>query len=219
MKEVFSYNKDPDKTAYMNWRTNPHEPIHNMQVLANGYIQAAIELAKSCLDDNSDKKADVIVFPMLFSLNQGIELYEKTIYWSLNILLENKKAYPDNHKIREIWYSDKEKIKQFGFDESAGRGEKEFYSMSEVLEKYLNELYRKIGKDNMVDTAFHNIDFSRYPLNNRNEEHFYIKEVNNVVIDLENFISVTKDIYECLERLSGYYYSLVVESWRKNKTP
>lgn len=215
MKEVFSYNSDTDKTAYLNWRTNAHEPIHNMQVLANGYIKAAIELAKCCLRDNSDKKADVIVFPMLFSLNQGIELYEKSIYWSMNILLDNKKHYPDNHKIREIWYANKEKIKQFGFDENEGRGEQEFYSMITGLEIYLDELYEKICKDDSFDMAFHNIDFSRYPLNNKNEAHFYIKELDNVVIDLENFIIVTLDISECLDRLAGYYYGLVVEKWQE----
>lgn len=215
MKEVFSYNTDINKTAYLNWRTNAHEPIHNMQILASGYIQAALELAKCCLEDNSDKKADVVVFPMLFSLNQGIELYEKAIYWSLNILLGYKTTYPDNHRIREIWYSDKEKIKQYGFDEEEGRGEKEFHSMITVLEKYLDELYKKICKDDSINTAFHNIDFSRYPLNNQNEIHFYVKQLDNVVVDLENFISITLDIYECLNRLSGYYYELVIKKWNK----
>lgn len=190
-----------------------HEPIKNMQVLAKGYMVSALELAKGCLHDNSDKKADIIVFPMLFSANQGIELYEKSIYWSMNILLENKKPYPDNHKIREIWYSVKEKIRKYGFDKSAGRGKDEFDSMVITLEKYLDELYMKIGKDGDINTAFHNIDFSRYPLNNRREAHFYINEIDNVVIDLENFLMLMEDIYKCLDRLAGYYYELVLLKW------
>lgn len=61
-------------------------------------------LAEQCLKDNSDKKADVLIFPMLFSVNHAIELYEKSIYWSLNILLENKSIFKENHNIRGIWY-------------------------------------------------------------------------------------------------------------------
>ena len=61
-----------------------------------------------------------------------------------NILLGYKKAYPDSHRIREHWYSVKEKIKEYGFDEEAGRGENEFRYMIRVLEVYLDELYSKI---------------------------------------------------------------------------
>ena len=38
MKEIFSYNVDVNKTAYMNWRTKYHEQIHNMIVIADGFI-------------------------------------------------------------------------------------------------------------------------------------------------------------------------------------
>ena len=44
MKKIFSSNADINKTAYLNWRTDKHEPIHNFQVLANGYLKAAIDL-------------------------------------------------------------------------------------------------------------------------------------------------------------------------------
>lgn len=213
MKKIFSYNEDINKNAYLNWRISKYEPINNMQILANGYMQAAIELAQTCLDDNSDKKADIIVFPMLFSVNQGIELYEKAIYWSLNILLGYKKAYPDSHRIREHWYSVKEKIKEYGFDEEAGRGENEFRYMIRVLEVYLDELYSKIMPNGNFDMAFHNMDFSRYPLNNKMEKHFYVHESVNVVVDLENFVSVFENIFNCLDRLSGYYYQLVLDKW------
>ena len=35
-------------------------------------------LAQDCLQDNGDKKADIVVFPMLFSANHAIELYLKS---------------------------------------------------------------------------------------------------------------------------------------------
>ena len=175
-----------------------------MQVLAQGYMSGAIELIQSCLKDNSDRKADVLIYPIFFAMNQGIELYEKSICWSLNILLGHKKFYPQNHNIRDIWYIDKEKIKKYGFNEHEGRGEKEFYSMSEVLEKYLNDLYKKIALDDSISNAFYNIDFCRYPLNKKNNMHFYVKESGNVVVDLEVYLYVIKDISECLYRYKLY---------------
>ena len=65
MEKIFSYNVDIDKTAYMNWRTRPHQPIHDMMIIADGYMKAAIMLAQDCLQDNMDKKADIVVFPIL----------------------------------------------------------------------------------------------------------------------------------------------------------
>ena len=62
MDKVFSYNEDIDKTAYMNWRTRQHQPIHDMTIIADGYMKAAVMLAEDCLRDNKDKKADIVVF-------------------------------------------------------------------------------------------------------------------------------------------------------------
>lgn len=49
MGRIFEYNKDIDKTAYMNWRTKQDQPIHDMIMLADGYIKAAIMLGEDCL--------------------------------------------------------------------------------------------------------------------------------------------------------------------------
>lgn len=214
MKNVFSYNADVDKTAYMNWRTNHHQPIHNMNTIADGYFESAIILAQQCVNDNRDKKADILIFPMFFSVNHAIELYGKSICWSLNILLGYKSTYKENHDIRGIWLTAKEKIKKFGFDDT--RPENEFNKMVINLELYLDELSKTIGETKDVNTAYYNIDFSRYPLNNRSKNHFYLNKFDNVAIDLENFVEIFSDIHDCLERLATYYYNLVVESWQDN---
>ena len=44
MEKIFSYNVDIDKTAYMNWRTRQHQPIHDMMIIADGYMKAAMLL-------------------------------------------------------------------------------------------------------------------------------------------------------------------------------
>lgn len=59
-KSVFSYNTDAEKTAYLNWRTDKHDAIHNLGVMAKGYMDSAIMLLNDAITDNSDKKADLI---------------------------------------------------------------------------------------------------------------------------------------------------------------
>ena len=74
MEKIFSYNVDIDKTAYMNWRTRPHQPIHDMMIIADGYMKAAIMLAQDCLQDNMDKKADIVVFPILVLCQEKVQI-------------------------------------------------------------------------------------------------------------------------------------------------
>lgn len=52
MKKIFSYNVDIDKTAYMNWRTRPHQPIHS------DYDSRNIEILKRIMlvDENDSQK-------------------------------------------------------------------------------------------------------------------------------------------------------------------
>ena len=145
MKEIFSYNTDVYKNAYMNWRTDKHQPIHNINTLAKGYFESALLSIRDCLNDNIDHKADGLIFPILFSINHAIELYEKSLCWSLNILLGYNSTYKDNHDIRGIWYTAKNKIIEFGF--GYGREEKVFMEMIVPLEKYLDEIYQNIMTD------------------------------------------------------------------------
>jgi hypothetical protein len=71
--------------------------------------------------------------------------------------------------------------------------------------------------DDDINKAHFNIDFSRYPFNNRNEYHFYLKTYDNVVVDLENFLTMVVDIANCLGNLAVYYYEMVVESWQQEQ--
>lgn len=211
-KKIFSYNNDINKTAYLNWQTYDRQPIHNMNVLAEGYRNASICLIEKCLENNEDKKADTLIFPILFSINQGIELYEKALCWSVNILLGIRASYTHNHDIRGEWFNVKNKIKQFGF-EISGSDEEEFNKMIKPLEEYLEEIMSTIDMDGNINKAYYNIDFTRFPLNNRDQRQFYIDSFKNVVVDLEYLNNITKEIFECLDRLSGYYYELVLEKW------
>ena len=65
--------------------------------------------------------------------------------------------------------------------------------------------------------AYLNIDFSRYPTNNRNEYHFYLSDNKNVSIGLEIFLEYVKEIYNYLKRLAGFYYESVLYKWEYEK--
>ena len=206
---VFEYGI-VDETAYLNWRTNRYDPVGNMCVMAEGYMDASKILLDACLEDNEDKKADAIIFPILFSFNQGIELYVKALLWSLNIVLGYKKKYSKKHDIRGIWLESKKKIKQVGFDSEAGRGEKEFHNMITVLENYINELYKEIANGSSINDAYYNIDFSRFPIDARFMNHYYVEKNGNEVVSLISLKDTIFDVADCLSSLSGYYYDLAM---------
>ncbi|MFA9466234.1 MAG: hypothetical protein ACERKN_18360 [Velocimicrobium sp.] len=114
--------------------------------------------------------------------------------------------------MRGNWLTAKRKIEEFGF--GYGREKNDFDKMINCLEAYINEISKNIMDDD-INKAYHNMDFSRYPLNNRNEYHLYLKTYDNVVVDLENFLNMVVDIEDCLYSLAVYYYELVVESWQQ----
>lgn len=202
MGKIFEYNKDIDKTAYMNWRTKQNQPIHDMIILADGYIKAAIMLGEDCLENNADKMADIIVFPMLFSANHGIELYLKSINWSLNMLLDKNETYCRSHDIRQIWNNVKKRMTEY---EKNKNNRTQFKEMTRELDDYISELYEKIDTEHNDNVRMKNMDFSRYPFNSNNEEHFYIENQGNEVVDLEMFVEVFKKIGDNLNCIAGYY--------------
>ncbi|MDE5781422.1 MAG: hypothetical protein K2I03_08085 [Lachnospiraceae bacterium] len=208
MKDVFSYNSDVNKTAYMNWRTNHHDHIFNMIVIADGFMNSAIMLAEAALEDNWDKKADSIVYPMLFNANHAIELYLKAAVWTLNILLDNEQKIEGKHNIQQILQTLIKRVQTFESDKDK---RKQFKDMINGTKLYVNELFQKIESQDGKGKK-DNMDFSRYPLDEHYIPHFYINEFDNVVIDLENFIVRFKEIGENLHLISTHYLFNVLES-------
>ncbi len=116
MKDIFSYNADVNKTAYMNWRTSHHDHIYNMIVIADGFMNSAIMLAETALIDNWDKKADSLIYPIIFNANHAIELYLKATVWTLNILLDNQQKIEGQHDIQQILQTVIKRVQEFETD-------------------------------------------------------------------------------------------------------
>lgn len=192
----------------MNWRTTSYDHIHNMIVVAEGFKDSALLLVKDILIDNADKKADNLIFPILFNANHSIEVYLKAICWTQNLLLNKNDTFEGNHNLKGLL------TKVFNLENELNSGDKEeFYKMLKNLKAYIDELYDKIErtvKDKKGnDKTIHDITFCRYSLNNDLEPQFYINALDNVVVDLENFLTVFEEIFNNLDSLSVYYTNVL----------
>lgn len=201
MKDIFSYNSDIDKNAYINWRTERFNPIHNMMTLADGFMDASIMLAEQCLKDNRDKKADIIIYSILFNANHSIELYLKAIMWILNRIIGNDKRVEGKHNIKQILNVVQSRVNEFEIDKDR---KKQFIKLTNNLKAYIDELFAKPEKE-VKGKEKDNMDFSRYPFDKTYESHFYIDTFDNVVVDLENFIERFKEIRQNLRQIAMHY--------------
>lgn len=201
MKDIFSYNVDINKNAYMNWRTNKHEHIKNMIVIAKGFMMSSIILVEQILNNNRNKNADIVVFPILFNANHAIELYLKAITWTLNIILDKHEKIEGNHDIKQIFNVVCSRVNEF---EKSKEKKEQFKKLTINLKDYLNELYIKI-EDKSNGKYKDNMDFSRYPFNTKYVNHFYIDQFDNVVIDLENFLLRFTEIETNLNTIAEHY--------------
>ena len=207
MKPIFTRNIDINKTAFVNWRTSKNEDIQNMLVLAEGFLTSSIELAKVALASNKDKKADILIFPILTNANHGIELYLKSLVWTLNKLMKSEnKIEEKHHDIKKILQTAKNKIEKYKNQKSL-----DFFNQeTEELQNYIDELFTRIK----ATPKNAKMDFSRYPFDNKYGNHFYIDEIGNVEVDLENFISRFEKILETLdERISYFFYQELNQDW------
>ncbi|MBD7910039.1 hypothetical protein [Clostridium cibarium] len=201
MKDIFSYNIDNNKNAYMNWRTNKYEHISNMIVIANGFMMSSIILAEQILKDNQNRNADIVIFPILFNANHAVELYLKAITWTLNVILNKEEKIEGSHDIKQIFNVVCSKVNEF---ETNKERREQFKKLTINLKEYLNELYMKI-EDKASGKHKNNMDFSRYPFSTKYINHFYIDNFNNVVIDLENFLLRFNEIGTNLRRIAEHY--------------
>jgi len=198
MKPIFTGNADINKTSFLNWRTSRYEDIQNILVLAEGFLDSSIELARACLANNDDKKADVLIFPMLTNANHGIELYLKALVWTLNKLIGTPCKIEEKHNIKQILNTVKSKIREF-----KGQPSLDFFNQeTEELQEYIEELFGIIQTTPKQDK----MDFSRYPMGENYDNHFYIDEIGNVEIDIENFVVRFEKIKYSLDERASYFF-------------
>ncbi|RZK12028.1 MAG: hypothetical protein EOO46_04680 [Flavobacterium sp.] len=200
MQPIFSRNEDYTKIAFLNWRIDKWSDILNMLNMADGFMRSAIELSTFALNNNEDKAADILIFPILTNANHGIELYLKALTWMLNKKMGEEIRIEGAHNIRQIYATVRSKIKKYG----GGINIKDFDLETKGLHKYIKELFEKSQATAKQDK----MDFSRYPFDIKYENHFYVDQIGNVEIDLENFVERFTAIHKSLEKLSYFLYHI-----------
>ena len=199
MSKIFKGNPNTfDKTAFLNWRIFQNDEIGNIISLAEGFLNSSVNLLKLCIIDNEDKKADMLIFPILTNLNHGIELYLKALIWTLHKLNKSENKFPKTHNLKTLLSVSLKIIK-----ETEGNNSFMYFNESTAeLQLYISELYEKINTDSKSD----NIDFSRYPITTKFQNHFYVATKENVEIDLVHLLNVSEKILESLDDRVGYFY-------------
>lgn len=200
-KKVFSRNRNVDHMAFMNWRIEPADFILNMKNMADGFILSGIELANASLTDNRHKKADILIFPIFHNINHGIELYLKSLIWTLNRKLGIQEKFEDTHDISKLYQTlyDKIKVVQETLLELKMQ---DFEEATKNLKHYIGELFERIkSPDKKART-----DFPRYPFDLKFQDQFYVLENGVIEIDLENILERITIIKAQMEFLFSHFY-------------
>ncbi|MCM1084304.1 MAG: hypothetical protein NC393_03625 [Clostridium sp.] len=155
-----------------------------------------------------DEIRDTMWHPMLFNANHAIELYLKAIVWTLNLLLGNEQKIEGKHNIQQILQTVIKRAQEYETDKNR---KNQFKNMINGTKLYVDELFLKIASQDGKRKK-DNMDFSRYPINEKYMPHFYINEFDNVVVDLENFVVRFNEINEELWLISTYYLFDVLEA-------
>lgn len=208
LKNIFIANPEIDKNAYLNWRFEKYDSDEKKFIeLGDAYFEVAIHLIEICKKDNYGSRLDGWIFPILFDIYQGLELYLKAYNHYLN---PKDKITDGGHDIRSIGERIFSKLQELKTKYKDGGKKIEIdniYEEFKIVRKFIKMLY---------DNTTADISFSRYPLNTDMEDFFYIggKEeigennnlyMNNITIDIERLNEWINCIYPILEKHIYYW--------------
>lgn len=187
---IFQYNSDLDKTAYLNWRTGfARTSRRQFVVIGEAFFSTAYNLIQQCLLDNSDKKADSWIFPIMFDIVHGIEVYLKAINAALSVVLNKERGVAEGgHDLKALCGTARNLIIEYKNQHKNTTTEQMFQAIK-VVDKFIVNIYQKT--DDMT--------FARYPLAKNKQGHFYIDTFENEVIDLEILLEQIVYVYKMLD--------------------
>ena len=189
LDSIFQYNVDINKTAYMNWRTSfVQEDRRQFVIIGEAFFSSAYHLVKECLNDNSDKKADSWIFPIMFNIVHGTEVYLKAINSVLSVILGKKRGITEGgHDLKTLCATARKLIIEYK-NSNKNTTTEQMFAAIKVIEKFVANIYDKT--DDMT--------FARYPMDKNKNGHFYIQNLENEVIDLELLQKQIAIVYQLL---------------------
>ena len=144
MDSIFQYNQNVEKTAYLNWRSNKYtNQRRQLVVMGDNFFSSAYNLLQQCINDNGDKKADSWIFPIMFNIVHGIEIYLKAINVILNIVLnEQNQAIQGGHNIKQLCQTSKNLILKYK-NKSKNETTDQMWTAIKVIENFIENIYIK----------------------------------------------------------------------------
>lgn len=190
MCSIFSYNEDIEKTAYLNWRVQFSSTRRKQFVVfGEAYLDTAYCMLQECLKDNCDKKADAWIFPILFNIVHGIEIYLKAINVSFNVMLSKPKVKIEgNHDIKQLCSITRSLIIE-AKEKNKGTTSDQLFTAIKIVENFINNIYQKTN----------DMTFARYPLDKDKNGHFYVQCLINETIDMEMLNIQIPIVFKMLE--------------------
>lgn len=187
---IFCYNSDTHKTAYMNWRTRLVDtPRRQFVVLGEAYFSSAYSLIQQCLNDNNDYKADALIFPIMFDIVHGMEVYLKAINAVLSVELKKERGITEGgHDLKALCATARKLIIEYKLKNKNTTTDQMFLGIK-VVERFVANIYDKTE----------DMTFARYPMTKDKNGHFYIETFENEVVDMELLAEQIVYVYKMLD--------------------
>ena len=173
LPSYFDFSGDILNSAYLTWRFDGRRDVEiKFYEMGKAYLDTSLALIDVCLADNGDKKADTWIFPILFHIVHGIEVYLKgfnsqyRIYAKLKSREYQETKIEGAHDIRQLCQVAMRLIKE--------NKDKGLLPEFLFIQKFIEILY--------ANTA--DMTFARYPLTDKKANHFYVSQDANITIDL-----------------------------------
>ena len=193
LPNYFDYSGDILNTAYLTWRFDAGRDVEiKFYEMGKAYFNTSIALIETCLADNSDKKADTWIFPIMFHLVHGIEVYLKGFNSQYRIFAKFQKQETHESKIEG-----KHDIKQLcnvAISLIKENKDKELLPEFLFIQKFIAILYE--NTDDMT--------FARYPQSDKKADHFYVSRNENITIDLNVLKAWVDRIFHILDLSTGF---------------
>ena len=203
-KQIFSTNPNTHGNAYLNWRMCKEDDSENLYQMGCAYGYGAKLLLKDCLSNNFDYRADALIFPIMFGINQYIELSAKSIIRKFEIIDDAEIKQKPTHDISSLLSQLKDIIKSHRNGDDDGLDKH-----LEPVQSYIDELYPLIKSEKGKP----HIDYARYPMDTDGNSFFYVS-YENVTVDLTN---LNERFLLIMDAIDSLYYYCIGEQDLKNE--